>query len=79
MNADFSDRDSRLQIDLIFSKLLMIEYFFKSYFLIYLQDDEINKHKEEIIKQKDEDSSQNMKVKWAQNKLKQELEAHKVF
>ena len=37
------------------------------------------KLKSEMEKAKEESSSQVVKVKWAQNKLKQELEAHKVI
>ena len=48
--------------------------------IIFLQkDQELARLKEELVKFKDEESSQSVKVKWAQNKLKQELESHKVI
>lgn len=46
--------------------------------MIFLQDNEISRLSRELEKFKDEINSHVIKVKWAQNKLKSETDAHKV-
>eukprot|EP00794_Sanderia_malayensis_P005717 gene5717-6417_t len=70
--------ESKKDLDKVKSTMKQNETdFLKLQTLMQEKDDELNKHKEELLKLKDDDSGQMMKVKWAQNKLKQELEAHK--
>lgn len=46
--------------------------------MLQMQDARCNQLSQELAKHKEEASSLNIKVKWAQNKFKMETEAHKV-
>lgn len=52
--------------------------FFFFYFFVCFQEGEVNRLSREVEKLKEEINSHLIKVKWAQNKLKSEADAHKV-